>query len=118
MTIHDDDPFYFYIGKDEQGIKDLEYGDLYKEHLLQVTIKNKDIDNMWDLIFELNDKLSLMIDIYEDELIKVEILPKALKIAEDFYEKETDPEKKKSISIFVSVIKKAIELKSPLLIWW
>ena len=111
-----DRDFCFYIGKDEQGAKDLDYGDLYKEHLLKIPIKYQDIDNSWDLIFELNEQLSLLIDIVEEEFIELDKLPTALKIAEEFYEKEKDPEKKKSISIFVSVIKKAIELNSPILI--
>ena len=110
--------YYFYITKNEQGVKDLDYGDTIKEHLLQIPIKYEDINNLYDLIFALNDKLSLLIDVDEDEFIENDKLPTALKIAEEFYEKETDPEKKKSISIFVSVMKKAIELKRPLLIWW
>lgn len=118
MTQHYRKHYYFYIAKDEQGIKDFYYGELYKEHLLQIPIEYQDIDNSWDLIYELNDKLSLMIDIYEDEWITVEKLPRALAIAEETLSCELDPDKKKSISIFVSVIKKAIELNSPILIHW
>lgn len=82
-------PFYFYIGKDEQGINDLrEYGELYKEHLLQITVEYQDIDNSWDLIFALNEELSLLIDICENETIEVDMLPKALKIANNILRKE------------------------------
>ena len=118
MTALDKHPFFFYVAKDEQGIKDLEYGDTYKEHLVEIPIERQDIDNSWDLIFALNEKLSLMIDVYEDEQIEVALLPKALTIAEAILEKEQDPEKKDSISKFVSVINTAISYNSPLLIWW
>jgi hypothetical protein len=38
MNAFENHPFYFYIGKDEQGVRDLEeYGELYKKHLLQIT---------------------------------------------------------------------------------
>lgn len=112
-------PFYFYVGKDEQGVSDLrEYGELYKDHLLQVTVEYQDIDNSWNLIFALNEELSLLIDIYEDETIEVNMLPKALKIANDILEKEQNISKKTSISKFVSAIKTAISYNSPLLIWW
>ena len=118
MTQHNYDHYFFYVAKDEQGIKDFYYGELYKEHLLQIPIKYQDIINCRSLISNLNKKLSLLISIDEDEWITVEMLPSALKVAEEFYEKEADPEKKKSISTFVSVIKKAIELNSPILINW
>lgn len=119
MNIFDNYPFSFYIGKDDQGIRDLkEYGELYKEHLLQISIEYQDIDNSWDLIFALNEGLSLLIDICEDELIDAEKLPKALKITESILEKEQDPNKKASISKFLSAIKTAIQYNSPLLIWW
>lgn len=112
-------PFFFYIGKDEQGVCDLrEYGELYKEHLLQITVEYKDIDNSWELIFALNEKLSLLIDICEDETIEVVMLPKALKIANEILEKEQDVNKKISISKFISAIETAISYNSPLLIWW
>lgn len=118
MSALDKHPFFFYVAKDEQSIKDLEYGDTYKEHLVEIPIERKDIDNSWDLVFALNEKLSLMIDIYEDEQIETALLPKALTIAETILKKEQDPEKKDSISKIVSVIKTAISYNSPLLIWW
>lgn len=112
-------PFYFYIGKDEQGVRDLrEYGELYKEHLLQIPVEYRDIDNSWNLIFALNEKLSLLIDICEDETIEVAMLPKALKIANDILEKEQDTNNKVSISKFISAIETAISYNSPLLICW
>lgn len=112
-------PFYFYIGKYEQGINDLrEYGELYKEHLLQITVEYQDIDNSWDLIFALNEELSLLIDICENETIEVDMLPKALKIANNILRKEQDINKKSSISKFISAIETAISYNSPLLIWW
>lgn len=112
-------PFFFYVGKDEQGIRDLkEYGELYKEHLLAIPVKYQDIDRSWDLIFALNDRLSLMIDICEAEEINVKKLPEALKIAEDMIEKEKDAEKAASMKIFASAIQTAIFYHSPLLIWW
>ena len=46
------------------------------------------------------------------------MLPKALKIAESFLEKEMDADKAASISKFISAIKTAISYNSPLLIWW
>ena len=76
MSPVDTHPYFFYIAKDEQGIRDLEYGDLYQEHLLQIPVKYQDIDNSWNLIFALNEELSLLIDIYEDEQIDVNKLPK------------------------------------------
>lgn len=118
MNVLDNHPFFFYIAKDEQGIRDLEYIDLYKEHLLQIPVKYQDIDNSWDLIFALNDELSLLIDIYEDEQIDIDKLPKALKIAQKVIEKEQDTDKVASMSIFVSAIKTAISYNSPLVIWW
>lgn len=119
MNIFDKHPFYFYIGQNEQGVSDLkEYGELYKEHLLQIPIKYQDIDNSWNLIFALNEKLSLLIDICEDEQIEVDMLPKALKIANDVLEQERDVNKKTSISKFISAIEAAISYNSPLLIWW
>ena len=112
-------PHFFYVGKNEQGIRDLtEYGELYKEHLLQIPVKYEDIDNSWNLIFALNEGLSLLIDIYEDEQIDVEKLPAALEIAERVIEKEENAEKAASMSVFVSAIKTAISYNSPLLIWW
>ena len=111
--------YFFYIGKNEQGIRDLtEYGELYKEHLLQIPVKYEDIDNSWDLIFALNEELSLLIDIYEDEQIDVDKLPKALKIAERVIKKEENAEKAASMSVIASAIKTAISYNSPLLIWW
>lgn len=119
MNVFDNYPFSFYIGKDEQGIHDLrEYGELYKEHLLQIPVEYQDIDNSWNLIFALNEGLSLLIDICEDELIEVDMLQKALQIAEGVLEKEQDVNKKTSISKFISAIKTAISYNSPLLIWW
>lgn len=119
MNILDNHPFFFYVGKNEQGISDLnEYGELYKEHLLQIPIKYKDIDNLWNLIFALNEGLSLLIDVCEDETIKVDMLPKALKIANEILAKEQDASKKVSISKFISAIETAISYNSPLLIWW
>ena len=112
-------PHFFYIGKDEQGIRDLtEYGELYKEHLLQIPVKYEDIDNSWNLIFALNEGLSLLIDIYEDEQIDVDKLPQALKIAEEVIKKEENAEKAASMSVIASAIKTAISYNSPLLIWW
>lgn len=111
--------FFFYIGKDEQGVSDLrEYGELYKEHLLQIPVEYRDIDNSWNLIFALNEKLSLLIDICEDETIEVDMLPKALNIANVILKKEQTADKKASISKFISVIETAISYNSPLLIWW
>lgn len=118
MNAVDEHPFFFYIAKDKQGLKDLVYGETYKEHLLEVPIERQDIDNSWDLIFALNEKLSLMIDIYEDEQIELSALPKALEITEMILKKEQDSNKKRSISKFLSVIKTAISYNSPLLIWW
>ena len=111
-------PFFFYIGKDEQGVKDLYYGATYKEHLLEIPIKYQDIDNSWNLIFALNEELSLLIDICEDEEIAVDKLPKALQIAERVIEKEESAEKAASMSVIASAIKTAISYNSPLLIWW
>ena len=112
-------PHFFYVGKNEQGIRDLtEYGELYKEHLLQIPVKYEDIDNSWNLIFALNEGLSLLIDIYEDEQIDVDKLPQALKIAEEVIKKEECAEKAASMSVIASAIKTAISYNSPLLIWW
>ncbi len=112
-------PHFFYVGKNEQGIRDLtEYGELYKEHLLQIPVKYEDIDNSWNLIFALNEGLSLLIDIYEDEQIDVDKLPQALKIAEEVIKKEESAEKAASMSVIASAIKTAISYNSPLLIWW
>ena len=119
MNVFDNHPFFFYIGKNEQGVRDLkEYGELYKEHLLQIPIKYQDIDNSWNLIFALNEELSLLIDICEDEEIAVDKLPKALQIAERVIEKEENAEKGTSMSGIASAIKTAISYNSPLLIWW
>lgn len=118
MSPVDTHPYFFYIAKDEQGINDLEYGATYTEHLLEIAVAYQDIVNSWDLIFALNDKLSLLIDIYEDEQIEVDMLPKALKIANDILRKEQDANKKSSISKFISAIETAISYNSPLLIWW
>lgn len=119
MNVFDNHPFFFYIGKNEQGVRDLkEYGELYKEHLLQIPIKYQDIDNSWSLIFALNEELSLLIDICEDEEIAVDKLPKALQIAERVIEKEESAEKAASMSGIASAIKTAISYNSPLLIWW
>lgn len=119
MNVFDNYPFYFYIGKDRQGICDLkEYGELYKEHLVQIPIKYDDINNSWNLIFALNEELSLLIDICEDEQIEVEKLPQALKIAERIISKEVNAEKAASMSVIASAIKTAISYNSPLLIWW
>ena len=119
MNVFDNHPFFFYIGKNEQGVRDLkEYGELYKEHLLQIPIKYQDIDNSWNLIFALNEELSLLIDICEDAEIAVDKLPKALQIAERVIEKEENAEKATSMSVIASAIKTAISYNSPLLIWW
>ena len=118
MNTFESHPFFFYVGKDEQGILDLEYGDLYKDHLLQIPIKYKDIDNSWNLIFALNEELSLLIDIYESEEIPVDKLPQALKIAERVIEKEENAERAASMSVIASAINTAILYNSPLLIWW
>ena len=119
MDVFENYPFSFYIGKDEQGIRDLtEYGELYKEHLLQIPVKYQDIDNSWNLIFALNEGLSLLIDICEDEQIDVDKLPQALKIAEEVIKKEENAEKAASMSVIASAIKTAISYNSPLLIWW
>lgn len=119
MNVFDNHPFFFYVGKDEQGIRDLtEYGELYKEHLLEIPVKYQDIDNSWNLIFALNEELSLLIDICEDEQIDVDKLPQALKIAEDVIKKEENAEKAASMSVIASAIKTAISYNSPLLIWW
>ena len=118
MTSAKTHSYFFYIAKDEQGLRDLEYGDLYKEHLLEIPVKYQDIDNSWDLIFALNKELSLLIDIYEDEQIEVDKLPKALKTAESIMGKEQNSDKATSMSVFVSAIKTAISYNSPLLIWW
>ena len=111
-------PFFFYIGKDEQGVKDLYYGATYKEHLIEIPIKYQDIDNSWNLIFALNDELSLLIDICESEEIDIDKLPQALKIAERVIAEETNPEKAASMSEIASAIRMAISYNSPLLIWW
>ena len=109
MTPFETHPYFFYIANDEQGIRDLtEYGELYKEHLLQIPVKYEDIDNSWNLIFALNEGLSLLIDIYEDEQIDVDKLPQALKIAEDVIKKEENAEKAASMSVIASAIKTAI----------
>ena len=119
MNVFENYPFSFYIGKDEQGVRDLvEYGELYKEHLLQIPVKYEDINNSWNLIFALNEKLSLLIDICEDEQIDVDKLPQALKIAEEVIKKEENAEKAASMSVMASAIKIAISYNSPLLIWW
>ena len=119
MNVFENYPFYFYIGKDEQGVRDLEeYGELYKKHLLQIPVQYRDIDNSWNLIFALNEGLSLLIDICEDETIEVDKLPQALKIAERVIEKEENAEKAASMSVIASAIKTAISYNSPLLIWW
>ena len=119
MNAYGSYPHFFYVGKDEQGIRDLtEYGELYKEHLLQIPVKYEDIDNSWNLIFALNEGLSLLIDIYEDEQIDVDKLPQALKIAEEVIKKEENAEKAASMSVIASAIKTAISYNSPLLIWW
>ena len=119
MNVLDNHPFFFYIAKDEQGIRDLtEYGELYKEHLLEIPVKYQDIDNSWNLIFALNEELSLLIDICEDEQIEADKLPKALKIAESVIAKEENAEKAASMSVIASAIKTAISYNSPLLIWW
>ena len=119
MNAYGSYPHFFYIGKNEQGIRDLiEYGELYKEHLLQIPVKYEDIDNSWNLIFALNEGLSLLIDIYEDEQIDVDKLPQALKIAEEIIKKEENAEKAASMSVIASAIKTAISYNSPLLIWW
>lgn len=118
MSPVDTHPYFFYIAKDEQGVRDLEYGNLYKEHLLQIPVKYQDIDNSWNLIFALNEELSLLIDVYEDEQIDVDKLPAALKIAERVIENEENAEKTASMSVFVSAIKMAISYNSPLVIWW
>jgi hypothetical protein len=119
MNVFENYPFSFYIGKDEQGVRDLvEYGELYKEHLLQIPVKYEDINNSWNLIFALNEKLSLLIDICEDEQIDVDKLPQALKIAEEVIKKEENAEKAASMSVIASAIKTAISYNSPLLIWW
>lgn len=111
--------FCFYIGKDEQGVRELEeYGNLYKEHLLEIPFSHHDIDNSWNLAFELNQELSLLIDIYEQEMIDVEKLPRALTIAEQCIKKEQNPERVESMRKFASAIKKAILYSSPLLVWW
>ena len=60
MNVFDNHPFFFYVGKDEQGIRDLtEYGELYKEHLLEIPVKYQDIDNSWNLIFALNEEFGM-----------------------------------------------------------
>lgn len=118
MSLLEMHPFLFYIAKDEIGLRDLECGATYLEHLLEISIEYRDIENAQTLIHALNDKLSLMIDIFEDEQIEVNMLPKALKIAESFLEKEMDADKAASISKFISAIKTAISYNSPLLIWW
>lgn len=119
MNAFDNYPFFFYIGKDEQGISDLrEYGEIYKEHLLQIPVEYQDINNSWDLIFALNERLSLLIDVCEDETIEVDTLPMALQIANGILEKEENTNKRASISKFIFAIKTAISYNSPLLIWW
>ena len=118
MSPVDTHPYFFYIAKDEQGIRDLEYGDLYQEHLLQIPVKYQDIDNSWNLISALNEESSLLIDIYEDEQIDVNKLPAALKISERVIEKEENAEKAASMSVIASAIKTAISYNSPLVIWW
>ena len=119
MNVFDNHPFFFYIGKNEQGIRNLkEYGELYKEHLIEIPIKYQDIDNSWNLIFILNEELSLLIDICEDEEIDINKLPQALKIAEKVIKTEENTEKAASMSIIASAIKTAISYNSPLLIWW
>jgi hypothetical protein len=111
-------PFFFYVGKDEQGVADLYYGATYKEHLLEISVKYEDINNSWNLIFALNEGLSLLIDICEDETIEVDKLPQALKIAQEVIKKEENAEKAASMSVIASAIKTAISYNSPLLIWW
>lgn len=118
MDKYDNHSYFFYIAKDDQGIKNLNYGTNYKEHLIEIPIKYQDINNSWNLIFALNEELSLLIDIYEDEIIDVMMLPKALEISEYIISKEINADKVVSMSIFVSVIKMAIEHCSPLLICW
>ena len=119
MNVFENYPFSFYIGKDEQGIRDLiEYGELYKEHLLQIPIKYENIDNSWDLIFALNKELSLLIDICESEEIGIDKLPQALKIAERVIAEETNPENAASMLEIASAIRTALSYNSPLLIWW
>lgn len=110
--------YIFFIAKDEIGLNDLKYGATYQDHLIKITIEYSDITNAQNLVFELNDKLSLMIDIYEDEQIELNMLPDALKIAENIYKKETDKEKRASMYKFIKAIKTAILYSSPLLIWW
>lgn len=118
MSPVDTHPYFFYIAKDAQGINDLKYGATHTEHLLEIPVAYQDIVNSRDLIFALNDKLYLLIDIYEDEQIEVNMLPKALKIANDILEREQNANKKASISKFISAIETAISYNSPLLIWW
>ena len=118
MNVFENYPFFFYVGKDEQGIADLYYGATYKEHLLEIPIEYKDIDNSWDLIFALNEELSLLIDICESEEIPVDKLPKALKIAKIVIEQEENTEKAASMLAIQSAIETAISYNSPLLIWW
>jgi len=118
MNAYGSHPYFFYVGKDEQGVKDLYYGATYKEHLVEIPIEYQDIDNSWNLIFALNEELSLLIDIYESEEIPSDKLPQALKIAERVIAKEESAEKVASMSVFVAAIKTAISYNSPLLIWW
>ena len=66
----------------------------------------------------MNEELSLLIDICEDEQIEADKLPKALKIAERVIAKEENAEKAASMSVIASAIKTAISYNSPLLIWW
>lgn len=110
---------YFYVAKDEQGVRDMtEYGELYKEHLLQIPFEEEDLDNSWHLVSELNEGLSLLIAFNEDEQIEVEQLPEALKIAERVIAEEKNPAKAASMSVMADAIRTAISYNSPLLIWW
>lgn len=111
-------PFFFYVGKDEQGVEDLQYGATYKEHLLEIPVKYQDINNSWNLIYALNEELSLLIDICEAEEIAADRLSAALEIAEGVIGREKNAENVASMSVFVSAIKTAISHNSPLLIWW
>lgn len=118
MATQKEHAFKMYIPMNKKGEEDLEYMRFDSPNVKDIDIDKGDIDNCWNVIFELNDKLSLLIDIYEDETIPAKQVSEALTICRSFLAGETDNKKISAIQKIIGALELANTYNSPLLLWW
>ncbi len=106
------------VPKNEKGIQLIEmtyevYTPELENDLEWFKFTASEIDDVFDLFLDFNEKLGTLIDFYEEDEIAADKIPEALRIAKKHFDKTPDQSKKRTIKKIIEALQLANDTKMP-----